>query len=143
MGSNGADSSVVASEANIFISCPNIFAMFLPLSLLIVFVTLVSSIPMVEYGEPLEDPQQYHSEAVRAAPQKKWDRYGMGFGSDGYLYDFVKRSPKYSSPKYFGYGSDGFLYDFVKRAPRMRGPGYRKYNYGFGSDGYLYDFVKK
>ena len=67
----------------------------------------------------------------------------MGFGSDGYLYDFVKRSPKYSSPKYFGYGSDGFLYDFVKRAPRMRGPGYRRYNYGFGSDGYLYDFVKK
>merc|ERR1712012_289589 len=119
MGSNGADSSVVASEANIFISCPNIFAMFLPLSLLIVFVTLVSSIPIVEYGEPLEDPQQYHSEAVRAAPRKKWDRYGMGFGSDGYLYDFVKR------------------------APRMRGPGYRKYNYGFGSDGYLYDFVKK
>ena len=70
---------------------------------------------------------------------QKWDRYGMGFGSDGYLYDFVKRAPKtqsFYSPKYFGMGSDGYLYDFVKRAPsRIRGPGYRRYNYGFGSDG--------
>jgi len=82
---------------------------------------------------------------MRPVHQKKWDKWGMGFGSDGYLYDFVKRAPKYVSPKYFGMGSDGYLYDFVKRAPRSRGygPGYRKYNYGFGSDGYLYDFVKK
>ena len=66
----------------------------------------------------------------------------MGFGSDGYLYDFVKRAPKtqrsYYSPKFFGMGSDGYLYDFVKRNPsRSRGPGYRRYNYGFGSDGTL------
>ena len=74
---------------------------------------------------------------------QKWDRYGYGFGSDGYLYDFVKRSPKYA-PDYYGYGSDGFLYDFAKRAPRSRYyPKSRNYRYGFGSDGYLYDFVKK
>ena len=84
-----------------------------------------------------------------------YDRWGHGFGSDGYLFDFVKRSKARSSadnesllsgsteylkgaPKndVFGYGSDGYLYDFVKRSP--------KNNYfGYGSDGYLYDFVKK
>ena len=33
------------------------------------------------------------------------------FGSDGYLYDFAKRSAK----DYMGsFGSDGYLYDFAK-----------------------------
>merc|ERR1719397_1347076 len=50
------------------------------------------------------------------APEKKWDRYGLGFGSDGYLYDFVKRSSKRANRKYdYGFGSDGYLYDFVKK----------------------------
>ena len=81
--------------------------------------------------------------ALSSFSLQKWDRYGYGFGSDGYLYDFVKRSPKYA-PDYYGYGSDGFLYDFAKRAPRSRYyPKSRNYRYGFGSDGYLYDFVKK
>ena len=66
----------------------------------------------------------------------------MGFGSDGYLYDFVKRSPRFvDEPRYYGYGNGGYLSDNAKRAPRN--PFYKKYRYGFGSDGYLYDFVKK
>lgn len=68
----------------------------------------------------------------------------MGFGSDGYLYDFVKRSvsPRFvEEPRYYGYGNGGYLSDNAKRAPRN--PFYKKYRYGFGSDGYLYDFVKK
>ena len=68
----------------------------------------------------------------------------MGFGSDGYLYDFVKRSamPRFiEEPRHYGYGNGGYLNDYAKRAPRN--PFYKKYRYGFGSDGYLYDFVKK
>merc|ERR1712106_496834 len=55
-----------------------------------------------------------------------------GFGSDGYLYDFVKRSSigartrrgardlrsYFRQPKYqywSGHGSDGYLYDFVRK----------------------------
>ena len=58
-----------------------------------------------------------------------------GAGSDGYLYDFAKRSPE----KYLGQhgGSDGYLYDFIKRA------GAKDYMGQFGSDGYLYDFAKR
>ena len=60
----------------------------------------------------------------------------------GYLYDFVKRSPRFvEEPRYYGYGNGGYLSDNAKRAPRN--PFYKKYRYGFGSDGYLYDFVKK
>ena len=55
------------------------------------------------------------------------------FGSDGYLYDFAKRSPK----DYMGqFGSDGYLYDFAKRSSK-------DYMGHFGSDGYLYDFAKR
>merc|ERR1712203_205442 len=46
------------------------------------------------------------------------------FGSDGYLYDFTKRSPK----DYMGqFGSDGYLYDFAKK--RSFGFGSRKSKY--------------
>jgi len=127
------------------------------ISIISVMLGLIETVPLVHYQDVLDSPHHYqqHQEALedpqhfveeaRPVHQKKWDKWGMGFGSDGYLYDFVKRAPKYSSPKFFDMGSDGYLYDFVKRAPRSRGygPGYRKYNYGFGSDGYLYDFVKK
>ena len=34
------------------------------------------------------------------------------FGSDGYLYDFAKRSKDYMGQ----FGSDGYLYDFAKRS---------------------------
>ena len=125
----------------------------LSFTLLIICISLVFSVPLEQFQE---DNQEQSPPHLRIVPQKvssktklqrfgisifvqKWDRYGMGFGSDGYLYDFVKRAPRtqrFYSPKYFGMGSDGYLYDFVKRAPsRSRGPGYRRYNYGFGSDG--------
>ena len=85
---------------------------------------------------------------------QKYDRWGHGFGSDGYLFDFVKRSGEKSfedtendkdgvktnarSPKnyYFGSGSDGHMYDFVKRVPKND-------YFGGGSDGYMYDFAKR
>ena len=49
---------------------------------------------------------------------QKWDRYGLGFGSDGFLYDFVKRTPTSKYNKYNGFGSDGYLYDFTKENPQ-------------------------
>merc|ERR1711915_686474 len=48
--------------------------------------------------------------------EKKYDRWGYGFGSDGYLYDFVKKSnlvKRARSTNPWGFGSDGYLYDFV------------------------------
>ena len=61
--------------------------------------------------------QQYYNTRLLF---QKWDRYGLGFGSDGFLYDFVKRTP---NPKYknlFGtnFGSNGYLYDFTKENPQ-------------------------
>merc|ERR1712062_613447 len=99
---------------------------------------LVNSSPVLEYQDQ-EAPQMIDQ------PQKEWDKYGLGFGSDGFLYDFVKRTPTSKYNKYNGFGSDGYLYDFTKRRTRSSPyrPYYRKYNYGFGSDGYLYDFVRK
>lgn len=121
----------------------------MPLLVLSLASLCAHCVPVVQYGDMVQEVEPSHahphqpSHALRPAPQKKWDRYGYGFGSDGYLYDFVKRSPKYA-PDYYGYGSDGFLYDFAKRASRSRYyPKSRNYRYGFGSDGYLYDFVKK
>ena len=67
---------------------------------------------------------------------QRWDRWG--FGSDGYLYDFVKRAqplPKRFDSSRWGGGSDGHLYDFAKRFDSSR--------WGGGSDGHLYDFAKR
>ena len=41
------------------------------------------------------------------------DRWG--YGSDGYLYDFAKRTPMDAMSRY---GSDGYLYDFAKRSAK-------------------------
>ena len=49
---------------------------------------------------------------------QRYDKWGYGFGSDGYLYDFVKkRSQDKRARNYdvWGFGSDGYLYDFVRR----------------------------
>ena len=49
---------------------------------------------------------------------QRYDRWGYGFGSDGYLYDFVKkRSGNKRARSYnpWGFGSDGYLYDFVRK----------------------------
>ena len=52
-----------------------------------------------------------------------------------------KRAKNYNP---WGFGSDGYLYDFVKRVvPVRRQTKRRMRDYGFGSDGYLYDFVRK
>ena len=76
---------------------------------------------------------------------QRYDRWGYGFGSDGYLYDFVKRSDNNKRARTYnpwGFGSDGYLYDFVKKSGGNKRA--RAYNpWGFGSDGYLYDFVRK
>jgi len=82
---------------------------------------------------------------VKDARDKRYDRWGYGFGSDGYLYDFVKRSDNNKRARTYnpwGFGSDGYLYDFVKKSGGNKRA--RAYNpWGFGSDGYLYDFVRK
>jgi len=76
------------------------------------------------------------SPGLRDKRARKWDHSNRwGFGSDGYLYDFVKR---FDSSRWGG-GSDGHLYDFAKRS----GPS-KKFDssrWGTGSDGYLQDFV--
>ena len=97
---------------------------------------------------------------------QRYNKNIWGFGSDGYLYDFVKkRSP---NNDIWGFGSDGYLYDFTKRSPNYRylnednlvAPGSERHPsdfakrsqgkrarndniWGFGSDGYLYDFVRR
>merc|ERR1712154_203020 len=40
---------------------------------------------------------------------KRYDRWGYGFGSDGYLYDFVKKRSQEKKSRYYpwGFGSDG------------------------------------
>eukprot|EP00091_Calanus_sinicus_P014462 TRINITY_DN32011_c0_g1_i1.p1 TRINITY_DN32011_c0_g1~~TRINITY_DN32011_c0_g1_i1.p1 ORF type:complete len:142 (-),score=18.63 TRINITY_DN32011_c0_g1_i1:2-427(-) len=48
------------------------------------------------------------------ARDKKYDRWGYGFGSDGYLYDFVKKRSEDKRARTYnpwGFESDGFLYD--------------------------------
>jgi len=77
----------------------------------------------------LQEPEE------KRAP-RRWDKWG--FGSDGYLYDFVKRAqplPKRFDSSRWGGGSDGHLYDFAKRFDSSR--------WGGGSDGHLYDFAKR
>merc|ERR1712222_222326 len=77
---------------------------------------------------------------LRDKRARKWDHSNRwGFGSDGYLYDFVKRfgpSKKFDSSRW-GTGSDGYLQDFV---PSKR---FDSSRWGGGSDGHLYDFAKK
>merc|ERR1711971_1546692 len=52
------------------------------------------------------------SPGLRDKRTRKWDHSNRwGFGSDGHLYDFVKR---FDSSRWGG-GSDGHLYDFAKR----------------------------
>jgi len=71
--------------------------------------------------------------ALRDKRARKWDHSNRwGFGSDGYLYDFVKR---FDSSRWGG-GSDGHLYDFAKRSKNFDSS-----RWGSGSDGYLQDFV--
>ena len=64
-----------------------------------------------------------------------------GFGSDGYLYDFVKRSDR--NTENYQRQEDPLVLPQTKpvfhRFQRSRYDIWR----GFGSDGYLYDFVKK
>ena len=69
-----------------------------------------------------------------------------GFGSDGYLYDFVDRNRevrryKISKPNY-GFRRYSNLMFF--KSPTQQSLRSHKYDIwpGFGSDGYLYDFVK-
>ena len=61
-----------------------------------------------------------------------------GFGSDGYLYDFVRKRNRYEPeievPKVSYLSSKPVIHRFQ----RSRYDIWR----GFGSDGYLYDFVK-
>ena len=85
-------------------------------------------------------------------PKRSLKNAMMGsFGSDGYLYDFVKRS---GHKKRLGkedfmadFGSDGHLYDFVKKSYSQHNQGSPKRSLkhamlqDFGSDGYLYDFI--
>merc|ERR1711953_1294852 len=81
------------------------------------------------------------SPGLRDKRARKWDHSNRwGFGSDGYLYDFAKRSgglsKKFDSSRWDS-GSDGYLQDF---APSKR---FDSSRWGGGSDGHLYDFAKK
>merc|ERR1712127_1129693 len=67
---------------------------------------------------------------------KRFDASRWGGGSDGHLYDFAKR---FDASRWGG-GSDGHLYDFVKRDGEKRFDASR---WGGGSDGHLYDFAKR
>merc|ERR1719500_309718 len=98
-------------------------ASLIMLSILVIMgLTLVSAYPRGGEG-------RYQTSYVKRG---KYDDIMEQFGSDGYLYDFTKRSPK----DYMGqFGSDGYLYDFAKKSPK-------DYMGHFGSDGYLYDFAK-
>ena len=87
---------------------------------------------MKRSGERSFEETENYKDGVKRYARSPKNNY-FGGGSDGYMFDFVKRAPKND---YFGGGSDGYMYDFAKRAP--------KNNYfGGGSDGYIYDFVKK
>jgi len=81
------------------------------ISALMLSLHLVNSSPVLEYQDQ-EAPQMIDQ------PQKKWDKYGLGFGSDGFLYDFVKRTPNQKYNNYYGFGSDGYLFDFAKENPQ-------------------------
>ena len=71
-----------------------------------------------------------------------------GFGSDGYLYDFVDRNRegrgyRSSKPKY-GLQRLPLMFFKSPALPALQSLRGHKYDIwpGFGSDGYLYDFVK-
>jgi len=77
------------------------------------------------------------SPGLRDKRARKWDHSNRwGFGSDGYLYDFVKR---FDSSRWGG-GSDGHLYDFAKRSGGLSKM-FDSSRWGSGSDGYLQDFA--
>ena len=63
-----------------------------------------------------------------------------GFGSDGYLYDFVKKRSERSTQDY-GEPLSLFLPKAKPVFHRFQRSRYDIWR-GFGSDGYLYDFVK-
>merc|ERR1712110_534966 len=91
--------------------------------LAIMGMTLVSAFPRGRQG-------RYQTSYVK---RDNYDDIMEDSGSDGYMYDFTKRSPM----DYMGqFGSDGYLYDFAKK--RSLGFGSRKSKYpiwgGYGSD---------
>ena len=72
-----------------------------------------------------------------------------GFGSDGYLYDFVDRNRhtrryQSSKPNYGFLPLTGFSSPMFYKSPTLKSLRSHKYDVwgGIGSDGYLYDFVK-
>jgi len=78
------------------------------------------------------------SPGLRDKRARKWDHSNRwGFGSDGYLYDFVKR---FDSSRWGG-GSDGHLYDFAKRQSGSLSKKFDPSRWDTGSDGYLQDFA--
>merc|ERR1712045_422256 len=95
------------------------------LILLTLLISLASCLPLGE------NPEKRMS---------KYDHIMEGYGSDGYLYDFTKRSPsvyddELSEPIVLPLSLAPALPRRFQRSPS---------NYpisGFGSDGYLYDFV--
>ena len=80
----------------------------------------------------------------------KRDKYEIwrGFGSDGYLYDFVDRhrqTRRYQSSKpNYGFYRLPYSRLMFYKSPGLQSLRSHKYDIweGFGSDGYLYDFVK-
>merc|ERR1712137_229640 len=72
--------------------------------------------------------------------RSKYDHIMEGYGSDGYLYDFTKRSPTLipdESPEHIL-----LPLSLAPVLPRRFQRSLSKYPIsGFGSDGYLYDFV--
>ena len=74
---------------------------------------------------------------------RRFDASRWGGGSDGHLYDFVKRG---FQPSRWASGSDGHLYDFAKRLgdsnDKENTNTKQKDKMGSGSVGHLYDFVQ-
>ena len=83
---------------------------------------------------------------VKLSFQRWRSKYDIwrGFGSDGYLYDFVKKSYNYVEPKPKYVPPKPKIMPLHDKPVFYRFQRPRKYEYwrGFGSDGYLYDFVK-
>ena len=74
---------------------------------------------------------------------RRFDASRWGGGSDGHLYDFVKRG---FQPSRWASGSDGHLYDFAKRLgdsnDKENTNTKQKDKMGSGSVGHLYDIVQ-